>query len=91
MEALIEALLELCGSYEPITSAEVLAAVGVFTLAVTVAFFMYLAGRAAHEGMSHIVAALGRLLRAAAGLVAALGVLYILSCLVRAALEHILH
>jgi len=91
MEALLEALLELCGYFEPATSAEILAVVGAVSLAALFAFSMYLAGRAASQGMGQVFTGLQQLLHAIVRLGIALILLWLTVCLVRAAPVHILH
>lgn len=91
MDALLEALLELCGYFEPASSAVILAFVGALSLVFVFAFSMYRAGRAASQGMGKVADGLARILSALGVLLIALMILWLTVCLVRAALVHILH
>jgi hypothetical protein len=90
MQALLETLLNLFGYFEPVTSTQILAALGAVLLAALVFIFMYRAGRAASEGMGHLVTGLGQLLHAVAVLFIALAIFWLLLCLGRATLVHTL-
>lgn len=91
MEALLQALLRLCECFEPTTSAELLALIGLLSLVTVFVIIMARAANAARQGMGQLAHGLGSLLTAIMRLTAALVIFWLTYCLARAALLHIQH
>lgn len=91
METLLEALLSLCGSLDPATRAEILAAVGAVSLVMIFLALITAAGRLAGEGIGHIATGLAALVRSALRLLAALAMLWVSYCLINGTIVHIQH
>jgi len=90
MEALLQMLLRISGNFEPITSAQVLAILGVVALALGFSILATQAGTAAATGAANLITGLRGLITGLALGIAALLMLYLSFCLVRGALTHIL-